>query len=207
MSQEVQDLTNLFTPGGIDSLSPNKKSLIMKALSEWYLFDRGSIKENVDPGYVYVGKYWNFLGMDYDGRDVTRYWSAAFISYVVYEAGGYSGFKYSQSHCDYVREAIKGQKKQDKNYPFWCYDRHEQEPQLGDIVCCWRREKTTYDQASQDEKWYASHCDIIVGMDQQKVFTIGGNVDHSVGVNVYGLDDAGFLKDEKKVYALMENQR
>ena len=207
MNQDVQNLTDLFALRGMDLLSPNRKSLIMKALSEWYLFDRGNIKENVDPGYVYVGKYWKLLGMNYDGRDTTKYWSAAFISYVVYEAGGYSGFKYSQSHCDYVREAIKGQKKEDKNYPFWCYDRNKEKPKLGDIVCCWRNEKTTYDQASQNEEWYASHCDIIVGIDKQKVFTIGGNVNNSASVRAYNLDEEGLLKDENKVYALMKNKR
>ena len=55
-----------------------------------------------------IADYWSALGLsDWDGC-TDQPWSAAFISFMVREAGGGDRFAYSVAHRDYIRDAFYG---------------------------------------------------------------------------------------------------
>lgn len=201
-----------------DPLSGSKEALVQETVKQWLRFHRGTKKEyqtrerndNPPPKYVntepyidYVGEFWQSIGVDLDGLDRDVPWSAAFISYVVREAGGYDGFVYSAAHARYCHKAIRA-KLDDETHPFWGFRIADHKPQLGDMVCRWRQKKIDYDHAAST-KYYKIHCDIVVQVADDHVFTIGGNVSHSVRHTKYAIDNSGFLTGEGNVYAVLRN--
>jgi hypothetical protein len=132
------------------------------AEQEWQFFDRGQKKECEDGYYQRVGDYWRegVVICDRDGRS-DRLWSAAFISWVMKQAGAGNKFKYSKWHSDYIRDAIKKRKDNDPNAAFKGYRLNEISPQVGDLVCFSSGEDTgqvDYDTTRR----YRAHCDIVV---------------------------------------------
>ncbi|MHA7854918.1 DUF2272 domain-containing protein [Marinobacter shengliensis] len=72
-----------------------------------------------------------------DSRDNEAAWSAAFISYVVKNAGvkPSHGFSPSIRHMTYIVEALVNRKNRDLDRPFWLYKAEDLSPQVGDILC------------------------------------------------------------------------
>lgn len=189
-----------------DRLSEPKEALIQSAVRHYFDFDKGKGKEHVSPYFKKVGKFWQAIGHNLDGRDTDTPWSAAFISACIKEAGGYSGFKYSAAHSRYVHQSIR-RKIENKSGPFWGEKISAVKPQIGDLVCRSRTSRRiTYDYASKNE-YYKSHCDIVIRVMTDHVSAIGGNLSNSVSRVTYPLDSRGFLKSEGGVYALMSNRR
>lgn len=186
-----------------NELSNSKENLVQECVSQWIRFGRGTKKEHEQPFVEYVAAFWQSIGMNLDGLDRDVPWSAAFISYVVKKAGGYNGFVFAASHSRYCHKAIRS-KLDNKNHPFWGYKISEHKPEIGDMVCRWRRNKVTYEKAAI-EQWYKSHCDIVVSIEKENVFTIGGNVKHSVRHTKYKIDNHGYLTGEGNVYAVLRN--
>ena len=153
----------------------------------------------------YVGEMWESINYPHDGDDRDWPWSAAFISFVVRRSGiCYRDFAFAASHSIYVNRAIR-KKLANNEHPFWGYRLHEKTVRVGDIVCMGRtNHNITYDLAASDDT-YASHCDIVVAIRDDKAFTIGGNVSHSVRLKTFNIDDNGYLKDERRLYALLSN--
>jgi len=189
-----------------ERFTDSREKLIRENVAQWFRFDRGRGKEHRSPYYRFVGEFWQSLNLNYNGKDRDIPWSAAYISFCVRTAGGYSGFKYASAHAKYVNQAIR-RKLDGVTGPFWGYRLSERRPQPGDIVCRGRTSRRiTYDYAATHDE-FKSHCDVVVRVAKDHVVTIGGNVSHSVHKTTYPLNSAGYLSGESNLFSLMKNNR
>jgi hypothetical protein len=126
-----------------------------------------------------VGTYWAAVGKGHlDGCDLSSYWSAAFISYMVREAGGGAQFCYTSLHANYIYDAFKG-----KGIYNSAVDVATSTPQMGDLICrpygwyaSWsfsRFQRWANEGGGED---VTSHCDVVVSVSGTNVTAIGGNV-------------------------------
>lgn len=184
-------------------LSQRKEKLIQAAVKEWIFFERGDGQENVAPFFQRVGDFWQAININLDGRDRDQPWSAAFISFIMRQAG-YADFRFSDSHDKYILDAKAKRNANNTNAPFWLFRLNEHKPQLGDLVCMWRINPRTFDNLPND---FSSHTDVIVEIDDHTVKTLGGNVSQSVTQKTFALKSNGFLKSENKLFAIMRNNR
>jgi hypothetical protein len=115
-------------------------------------------------------------------------WSAAFVSYVMKKAGAGNQFVYSSAHYDYIVDAIRKRRDGRTTAPFVGYRLSETIPLTGDLVCASRAGdagRVTYDSAltyrnSAGERFFSSHCDVVVAKRPTAIDVIGGNVSESV---------------------------
>lgn len=192
------------------------EALLKAAIKEWVNFDKGQGHEKSAPYYTYVGKMWAAIGESYDGR--SRYpsgedvpWSAAFISWVVREAGpAYVNFKFAASHSVFVNNAIKARVTNRLDKPFWGYRITEKPPALGDIIQRNRSGGTFTYSYAENHSEYISHSDIVVEVTPDMVRVVGGNVGNTVALGgeaqEYQLDARGFIEPGQNVIALLKNR-
>ena len=126
------------------------------------------------------------------GDDVTwqEPWSAAFISWVMCEAGlGTPGqFQRSVAHRVYIDQAIRARDGTAPQGAFAAYDSGEAEISPGDLLCNGRRPgyRTIADRRRYLGVGARTHCDIVVKVDdvRMRIFVIGGNVHRSVSMTL-----------------------
>jgi hypothetical protein len=108
-------------------------------------------------------------------------WSAVFISYVMRTAGAGSAFAYSTLHQTYIRAARQNRLSGNAASPFWAFRATEVAPVVGDLVCAARENSgATYDNIG-DPQVRATHCDVVVEVQPDRVRAIGGNLSQTVG--------------------------
>jgi hypothetical protein len=143
-------------------------------------------------------------------------WSAAFVSWVVRNAGATTamGFDFSGRHMDYIAEALRNRMRNDQDRPFWFFGIGEQaaHPLLpGDIVCMNRSfngQLTTHSLEGLRRRFWgddgenanadttgAAHCDVAIGYQtdsngQRFIEVIGGNRGHHSGPNAHTVGSA-----------------
>lgn len=173
------------------------------AKQEFVDWNKDGKRKEQDPSMLdNIKKYWQ-EGTDTfwsEAKMVNEAWSAAFISYLMKKAGAGNNFKYSVSHSEYIRDAIKNRKENNKN-PFKGYRPQEVKIEKGDIVCYPRQSGVGYDTTGN----YASHCDLVIDIKDDKAITIGGNVSNSVSKTEVGLDKTKKIKD-KKYFVVIKNE-
>lgn len=184
-------------------VSDPKEQLMSAAVAEWLRFEKGTGQEHVDPFFKFVGEMWQSININLDGKDRDTPWSAAFISFCVRKAG-LIGFKFTAAHSRYIHDAIV-KRFANQDAPFWGFRITETPPELGDMVCQWRKNKKTFDEAKIQDAFF-SHCDIVVEVGNNFVRALGGNNTDTVGFKKYNLNANGFLKDEKNVIAVLKNR-
>jgi len=190
---------------------PEVEALISSTIEQWVRFDKGRGNEASSPYYKYVGEMWKAIGESYDGRDRGVPWSAAFISFVVRNAGpAYAAFKFAPSHSAFSHDAIQGRILKHTDRPFWGFRPREQRPEIGDIIHRNRgKGKCSFDYA-ENHSSFTSHSDIVVEVTPQVVRVIGGNVGDTVSmrdnIQEYDLDADGLLKEGQRVIALLKNR-
>lgn len=139
-------------------------------------------------------------------------WSAAFICYVMQQAGVQRahGFEFGAAHIRYIVGALRNRERSDTTRPFWLLDQVEVENEVtvqpGDLICLNRKvdghlTRHSYSSlrtafwgnngANQNVRpWGSSHCTLVVGIGQDAqgrfVETIGGNENNSVRLGNYG---------------------
>jgi hypothetical protein len=144
---------------------------------------------------------WNGPG----GDDVTwlRPWSAAFISWVMCEAGlgESSQFSRSVAHHRYIDQAIRARDGEAPESAFVAYDPGEQEVSPGDLLCNGRASlnyRTIADRRRNLGQGARTHCDIVVKVDEaaSRILVIGGNVFRSLSLTMLPAmkDEGGPLK-------------
>ena len=184
--------------------SDAKERLMGAAVVEWIRFARSTGLEHEAPFHTFVGEMWRAIGMDLNGRDRDQPWSAAFISWIVRNAGpAYAGFRFAAAHSRYIHESIV-KREAGTSSSFWGFRLHEHKVGLGDLVCQWREVPRTFDDARSSDG-FLSHCDVVVEVAPGSVRALGGNVSHSVGFKTYAINDNGFLKTENEVFAVLRN--
>lgn len=185
--------------------SAMKEKLLSEAVAQWFRFKQGKGKEHIAPFAGFVGEMWDSIGLDFDGRDTEVPWSAAFISFIVRRAG-YAGFKFSAAHATYIVDGIEKRNANAAAAPFWGFKLSERRPQLGDMVCQWRKRRTTFANAVPTQR-FPSHCDVVVEVKPKSIKTIGGNVSQSVSTKTFSLNANGFLKNKDRLFAVLANNR
>jgi hypothetical protein len=175
------------------------------AHQEWERFGQQTIDKNnelvkqgaqewEDPYWERVGDYWKAVGFpNLTGKDTDVPWSAAFMSWVMKEAGMGDRFSYSEWHATYIRNSIIARKQGDKQFAFWGYRLHERAPQVGDLVGYARQGGVSYD---YQPLTYASHTDLVVAVRPHEIDVIGGNVKDSVSLKTVATDDKGQICDK-----------
>lgn len=197
------------------------EALLLAVRAEWLRFAKGAASEKHDPYCQYVGQMWKAIGLNFDGR--SKYasgkdvpWSAAFISWVVRQAGaGYGAFKFADAHSRFVHDAIQARLLGRDDRPFWGYRINQQKPAVGDIVARNRGGNAfSYDFAERNSG-YESHSDVVVEARPGMIRVIGGNVGNTVSLSTfsggdnlqeYDLDADGFILPGQKVIALLKNR-
>jgi hypothetical protein len=109
-------------------------------------------------------------------------WSAAFVSWVMCEAGlgAAAQFQRAVAHHVYVDQAIRARDGLAPQAAFKAYDAGEAAIEPGDLLCTSRRPiyRTIAERRRQPGVGARTHCDIVVQLDEQaeQVLVIGGNV-------------------------------
>lgn len=192
---------------------PLKQRLLALAEQEWVFFGRQEVVyepneeriprvglwEDEDPQRIQrVNQYWRAVGRaDLSGRQCQSPWSAAFMSWLIREAGVPSGqFPAAAAHRGYLAQII-GSADQPGRYfvprPIWAY-----RPEPGDLICA--STDATLENALQGQvtPWQLPrmriHCDLVVKRDGRTLEAIGGNVRNSVSRSLLALDEAGHLQ-------------
>lgn len=117
-------------------------------------------------------------------------WSAAFISWVMCEAGygAAQQFQRAIAHHTYIDQAIRARDGKAPGAVFTAYDIGEQPIVPGDMLCLARRPAydTVAERRAQMGVGARTHCDVVVRVDEARelVLTIGGNVRGTVGLKV-----------------------
>jgi hypothetical protein len=184
--------------------TPYEKALNI-ANQEWVRFGHQSIdadgkmvkkggRESEDDYYMRVADYWK-QGVDRDltGKDTHVPWSAAFISWVMKEAGMGDRFSYSDWHATYIRNSILARRRNNRDFAYWGYRLSERAPQVGDLVGYARQGGIKYD---YQPTVYSSHTDLVVAVRPGEIDVIGGNVKDSVTKKTLKTDPEGKLIDK-----------
>jgi hypothetical protein len=117
-------------------------------------------------------------------------WSAAFISWVMCEAGlgEADRFRRGVAHWVYIDQAIRARDGRSAESAYIAYDIGEQPVEPGDMLCTSRRPeyRNLAERRRQLGQGARSHCDIVVTVDErtQRILAIGGNVLRSVSLKV-----------------------
>jgi peptidoglycan hydrolase-like protein with peptidoglycan-binding domain len=189
------------TPASTRSIDQLRANIIRVAEQEHRRWNQGGKKHEGDPQMApVVQDYWRRgVGQNYS-PDVLRNpafqknnpWSAAFISWVMREAGAGNAFPYSSAHARYIVAAKRNRQGNNGN-PFKAYRISEVRPQPGDLVCRRRAGgNTTYDNVQSGHK---THCDVVCEVRPGELITVGGNVSNSVTVTRVKTDGRGYISD------------
>lgn len=118
-------------------------------------------------------------------------WSAAFISWVMCEAGlgEPDRFRRAIAHHSYIDQAIRARDTGDERAAFVAYDIGEQTIEPGDMLCAARRPtyRTLDERRKQLGIGIRSHCDIVIQVDEanDRILVIGGNVRGAVSLKLH----------------------
>lgn len=188
-----------------------KDDIVKIAKQEWERFERGALKETEEGAWQRVADdYWQTDGIDRTDIDTSAEvgsddnpWSAAFISWVMKEAGAGDRFEYSASHSTYITDAIADRKGKDSDALFFGYKLNEYSPEVGDLVSYSRQDGVGFDTPAP----YKSHSDIVVAKRKGEIDVIGGNVSDSVTLKTLKTDSEGRLIDTSyDWFAVLGNQ-
>ena len=141
-----------------------------------------------------IGEYW-WLGQDAGTRfsrwtgkhnskgevfpaseDGDYAWSAAFISYVMREAGAGPKFPYSPAHATYVDAAWRADHEADPRYAVRAERVEVYPPQPGDLICFGSGYDHNLRFSDLPVRFFPGHCDIVVAVAPGELTVIGGNV-------------------------------
>jgi len=121
-------------------------------------------------------------------------WSAAFISWVMCEAGlgDPAQFARSAAHITYIDQAIRARGGMAPDAAYVAYDAGDAPLNPGDLLCN-SRDGTQYHTLADARQAFgmnaATHCDVVVKLDERnrRVLVIGGNVLSSVSLTILPL--------------------
>lgn len=120
-------------------------------------------------------------------------WSAAFISWLMRQAGAGQFFRYASAHTVYCAQAKRNRLNNDLNNPFWLYRVAERAPQVGDLICNARQQSgVTFDNVDDGQSRF-SHCDLVAEVQPGQLVVYGGNVHDNVDRKTIRTDPQGFL--------------
>lgn len=128
--------------------------------------------------------------------DWVQPWSAAFVSWVMCEAGlgDPAQFRRDASHRVYIDQAIRARDGAGPAAAYVAWDAGEQPIEPGDLLCN-SRGGTDYrslaDRRPEMGEYAPAHCDIVVRVDADRINVIGGNVVQGVSLTILPLTSDG----------------
>lgn len=170
-----------------------RRKAIAKANEEYSKWNvKGEkIKEHDSRTLKDLQNYWESTNNSYSSMKGSP-WSAAFISYLMKQAGAKDDFKYATSHSTYIIQSI--QNRLNKTGRFKGYKPEEVKLEVGDLVC--------YPRAGSGANYnstgsYESHCDIVTSINKRTntATSIGGNVSDSVSKTIIPLNTKGQINN------------
>jgi hypothetical protein len=180
-------------------------NILRLADAEWNAFGGQIIylenrRERIDPvgvwederrGALRIAAYWRSVEEDWSGYDCDKPWSAAFISWLMLEAGVPPAlFEPSGLHADYLRTIAANGGGPDAR--FVLRDARLHRPRPGDLICATRAGARipAYDDIPDGTPM---HCDLVVLNEGGRLESIGGNVRNSVSKTVRQAGPDGLL--------------
>jgi Uncharacterized protein conserved in bacteria (DUF2272)/Penicillin-insensitive murein endopeptidase len=159
-------------------------SAVERARSEWQRWRQGTLVENHADAQGWLHDYWAATPHMPTGPLWHESWSAAFISFLLREAGAGTSFRYHNAHRVYVHWAIRNATHDPTNvikaFPVTGADRIK--PRVGDLVCTWRGRPVTYaglaamaQPPAPGQPGRALHCDIVTEVARDHIKVVGGN--------------------------------
>jgi hypothetical protein len=157
------------------------------ALEEYKFWDNGKRIESepATPGVPGIPErlraYWNAANAlpRTDRPFWATPWSAAFISYVLKQAGAGLNFNYAAAHRVYVHWAIQNAQAKPPIHPVQAHPVLVVRPRVGDLVCSWRDSRPmSYDtlrRMAAPPSEHPMHCDIVTEVEPNKIWVVGGN--------------------------------
>ena len=212
---------------GSESLTVDsrKYKIVEAAKEEWVFFGQQKVvidgdEESIphvgiweDDNYSHsdrVNQYWRAVGKyRLSGNDCKEPWSAAFISWVMQEAGVPQYlFPPAIAHRSYLNHFLA-----DANNPDAVFIPHtiqEYKPRSGDLICANRGKGTPTEEIDDipDILNPRLHCDIVVETQGQTLQAIGGNVRNSVSKTILTLSPEGYLQftSHRPWFLIIENR-
>ena len=180
-------------------------NILRLAQAEWNAFGGQTIyreagRERIDPVGVWederrgsprIAEYWRAVAEEWTGYDCDKPWSAAFISWLMIEAG-VPGAEFSPSglHADYLRAIGRGQDRPGARFAL--RDPKDFTPRPGDLICATRAGASipAFDRIPDGTPM---HCDLVVAIDGGRLESIGGNVRNSISKTMRPVDALGRL--------------
>jgi hypothetical protein len=124
-------------------------------------------------------------------------WSAAFISYVLRNAGvDQREFRSSAAHAFYIDSMLADAAAFPAQAPFIPHAVGSYAPVPGDLVCADRSRRplvSWQDRLAESGQFRPMHCDIVVAVRPGAVQAVGGNIADAVTLSVFPTDAAGRL--------------
>jgi len=208
--------------------SATRKQIVDLALSEWQYFGRQVVKlKGSEESIPHVGKweddggpytarvntYWRSVGKpNLDGNDCRQPWSAAFVSWVMTNAGvSESSFPAAEAHWTYLRHIID---QSNESYAgLVAHKPSTYKPMPGDLICATRGHGGfTPSLESEPEAVLQEHtrlhCDIVVEQTATQLGVVGGNVRNSVSKTLLDLNVNGTLQptEQRPWFVVIENK-
>jgi len=121
--------------------------------------------------------------------DWVQPWSAAFVSWVMCEAGLGEPEQFARdiSHRVYIDQAIRARDGQAPAAAYVAFDAGEQPIEPGDLLCNSRGGvdyRSLADRRPDMDEYAPAHCDIVVRVDADRLNVIGGNVVQGVSLTI-----------------------
>ncbi len=157
-----------------------------------------------------INQYWRAVGMGgLSGKDCKEPWSAAFISWLMQEAGvSKTLFPPATAHHVYLSHFLA--KAQNPDAVFLPHTIQEYKPKPGDLICA-KRGRGFFGEIVEelpDRLNAPLHCDIVVQTDGRTLQAIGGNVRNSVSKTILTLNQEGYLQlsSHRPWFLVIENR-
>ncbi|QSA96024.1 DUF2272 domain-containing protein [Methylococcus sp. EFPC2] len=157
-----------------------------------------------------VARYWQAVGRSrLSGSDCQQPWSAAFVSWVMTEAGlPESAFPPADAHWVYLDHLMKAD---GPDAPFRPHPIEGYPPRPGDLICATRGPGAPWFDGlprTAELRYTKLHCDIVVESDGKTLDAIGGNVRNSVSKTRLQLNPEGHLQPSIKRpwFLVLENR-
>lgn len=182
--------------------TPFRRRSVKNALEEYKLWGEGKKKETESSMYATIKKYWDSIGWNESQWSPSgTAWSSAFISYLMKKSkANEDEFKFASSHSQYITKAIANRKNNAKGFKGYKID--EKKVELGDLVCYARQDGVTYDTTGS----YNSHCDLVVEIDGDNAYAVGGNVSNSVTKSKIPLTSDGYAKAGNRRFVVIKTK-
>jgi hypothetical protein len=143
-----------------------------------------------------INQYWRAVGVSrLSGKDCKEPWSAAFISWIMQEAGVPEYlFPPASAHRSYLNHFLANA--HDPGAILIPHTIQEYKPKPGDLICANRSRSTPAKviEVLPDSLNAKLHCDIVMETKGQTLEAIGGNIRNSVSKTILTLSPKGYLQ-------------